>query len=371
MWHEPDELVLARISIGEAPQSLSDRAYVMWNIKLRSELGFKNAAEYGGYRAVPGRWGPSTSVKREALCDGGCQYSPARAAAGLYYPCNLSAGSPMRFMLCPTDRQLVEFDATVRMARQILAAPLSDMPLELRGYDGFRSPTIVGVGGIFRPGGLRAQQFFHGQNVWMDEYPEDNVYWSGGGATSTPAPTATSTPTAVFDLHRTRDMLMPIGVEDVEIPAPPPARQGESPMLRVRGWLAVNTPNWFRLWISPRLMIAFALLAIWAVLVALQTAYPPRVDEIISGFIAFLVMIAGPKPLKWFYDTIGLPGGAWRVIVTYVVAIVLAFVALVMAGVITNQPLDINAVLSLGGILLAAASAAYHRLKDLGEFAVN
>jgi hypothetical protein len=120
-----------------------------------------------------------------------------------------------------------------------------------------------------------------------------------------------------------------------------------------------------------RLLAAVGLLVLWTILVALQSQYPPRVDELIGGLVAFLVMLAGPKPLKWFYDLIGVPGGPWRVIATYAVSFIVAFVALVVAGAITGLPTDITGYMALAGVLMAATNAAYHRLKDLGEFTVQ
>lgn len=174
---ESDALILARIAMGETPGNFQDRVYVMWNIKMRAVLGFKEAGHYSGYRSMEARWGPETSIKTEALCDGGCQYSPARVAEGVYYPCTLSEGHPIRAMMCPTDEQLVDFYLTFLIAQEIVDAPIDEMPEELRGYDSFRSPTIAGVGRKHRDGGLPSRQFFPRANVWQDEYDKDNYFW--------------------------------------------------------------------------------------------------------------------------------------------------------------------------------------------------
>jgi hypothetical protein len=177
MWNEEDALVLTRIAMGESPSSFNDRVYIMWNIRLRAELGFKGAGYYSGYRSTPDRWGPETSIKQEALCYGGCQFSPARAVHNIYFP--LKANSHLRKMLYPVDEDLIDFLITYRMAVQILEADFdSEFPEELKGYDGFRSPDISWVGRIDWKGGLPSVQFFARQEVWRDEYEKDNVYWN-------------------------------------------------------------------------------------------------------------------------------------------------------------------------------------------------
>jgi hypothetical protein len=177
MWTEEDAMVLARIAMGESPGSFNDRAYVMWNIRLRAELGFKGAGYYSGNRDLPDRWGPPTSIKQEALCYKGCQYSPAKAVVNIYFP--LEANSHLRKILYPFDEDLIDFLVTYEMALQILDADFdSEFPEELKGYDGFRSPSVWWVGRIDWEGGLPSVQFFARQEVWRDEYEKDNIYWS-------------------------------------------------------------------------------------------------------------------------------------------------------------------------------------------------
>ena len=178
MWGEEDALVLTRIAMGEAPNSFNDRIYIMWNIRLRAELGFKNAGSFGGpYNSFDNRWGPETSIKQEALCYGGCQYSPAKAVENIYFP--LEVNSHLRKMLYPVDDDLIDFLITYKMALQILEADFdNEFPDELKGYDGFRSPTVSWIGRVDWKGGLPSIQFFVGQNIWRDEYDKDNIYWN-------------------------------------------------------------------------------------------------------------------------------------------------------------------------------------------------
>ncbi len=177
MWGEEDAMVMTRIAMGESPNSFNDRVYIMWNIRLRAELGFKGAGYYSGSRDLPDRWGLETSIKQEALCYGGCQYSPAKAVANIYFP--MQVNSHLRKMLYPLDEDLIDFLTTYEMALQILDADFdSEFPEELKGYDGFRSPDVSWVGRIDWVGGLPSVQFFARQEVWRDEYDKDNIYWN-------------------------------------------------------------------------------------------------------------------------------------------------------------------------------------------------
>jgi len=178
MKGEEDALVLARIAIGESPSSPGDQIYIMWLIKFRAYLGFKNAGKYGGWYNDPARWGPMTTIKDEALCLRGCQFSPARVALSIYFPCLLSETNAMRKMLCPIDADLPDFLFAYDAAKAILAAPIAEFPEEMRGYDNFRSPSITGPGQRNRmPDGLKSQQFFPRANIFRDEFPDDNAFW--------------------------------------------------------------------------------------------------------------------------------------------------------------------------------------------------
>ena len=83
----------------------------------------------------------------------------------------------MRLMLCPPDNYLPDFFATYYIAQEILALPIGEVPIEMRGYDGFRAPSVTWIGQINREGGLRSRRFFANGNVWKDEYENDNVFF--------------------------------------------------------------------------------------------------------------------------------------------------------------------------------------------------
>ena len=173
---EPEALVLTRVAMGENSESLNDRILVMWNIRIRADLGYKNGGSYGGYRAEPDRWGPPTNIYREALCIEGCQYEPVELLFAVTDParCGLAG---VRAMIYPGDSLLGDFYLTWLMAGEIMEAPLEAVPIEFRGYDGLLSPEIAAVGRYYREGGLPSRQFFPGGNVWADREPEDNLFW--------------------------------------------------------------------------------------------------------------------------------------------------------------------------------------------------
>jgi len=183
---EPDALILARVAIGEAPNSPDDQIYIMWLIRLRAYLGFKHAGVAGDGSGWCGdhwcdptdRWGSPTTIPQEALCIAGCQFAAVEATANIYFPCRLSSAHPLRRMLCPLSRDLPGFYFTYMAAEQIVIAPITDFPQELRGYDGFRCPTVTWVGTHNRYGGLGSVRFFSDGNIWRDEYGVDNVFWS-------------------------------------------------------------------------------------------------------------------------------------------------------------------------------------------------
>lgn len=361
MWLESDAFVLARVAIGEAPHSPNDQVFVMWNIKMRAHLGFKEAGFYSGYRDMLGRWGPETTVKEEALCKNGCQYSPARIAANIYYPCNLKAGDPMRMMLCPTDEQLPQVIWAIGAAEEVLAADIREMPSELIGYDSFRSPEVDWYGRRHREGGLVSRQFFARGNIWRDEYPDDNEFFD---QLPTPTPTVTATPTATPEPTATRrpvdrnlptePVLVYSDAADRELDPQPQTEQEATPM-------KVRRTNWFTL------IVILVITLLSFALMAFQVAPTARLAEIIAGIIAFVALIfGGPKWLTKIYDLLKIPGGAWRVFATYFAAGIVGLIAVLVAGLFFPTAWTIESILALAGVLATAAQMAYHRLKDAG-----
>ncbi len=176
---ETDALVLARVAMGENPHSLNERTYIMWLIRLRAELGYKNAGHRGYVQPEDRWWNESTSIKEEALCIGGCQFQPVQLWKGIYFPANLEPGQ-LSAMIYPMGEQLIDFLHTYEMAKWVLAQPMTSYPLELRGYDEFRSSLITGEGRYYREGGLESTSMFKEglpYTIFRDVSPWDNVFW--------------------------------------------------------------------------------------------------------------------------------------------------------------------------------------------------
>lgn len=173
---EEPAMILTRVAIGEAPYSINDRIYIMWLIRLRAELGYKNA-RHRGWNPSQVRWGTPTTIQHEVLCIGGCQFSPIRATHGIYFPANIKEGSPIRMMVHPGDDQIAAFLLTLDVAREIIGAPITEFPEQLKGYDAFRSPSVDWVGTLYYQGGLRSERFFAQGNIWRDEDEVDNAFW--------------------------------------------------------------------------------------------------------------------------------------------------------------------------------------------------
>ncbi|MGH9158183.1 MAG: hypothetical protein ACRD1K_20635 [Acidimicrobiales bacterium] len=344
MHAESDPLILARVAMGEAPHSLSDRVYIMWSIRLRAALGFKESLP--GYRAVPNRWGPETSIAVEALCNGGCQYSPVRAAEGIYFPCQeLAETHALRSMLCPTDEQLEDFYLTWTFAEAIAFARFDEFPLELRGYESFRSPDVTWHGQVNRPGGLRSAQFFRRGNIWRDEFPQDNVFWKefdwkGFWESLSPTPSATSTPPAIATISppspTAPPTLTPRPTSATVEPGPPRATQ-EDRMLAV-------------VLVAPLLLLLQALTDEQTATVALLTL----------GIVQFLKVVyigvlKRPKPSK----------GSMRLFVFVIsVPIGYAFAGLVLPPVGEDPMAFAQALIGTAGAVLIQSGLVYDYMLD-------
>ena len=177
MIRESDALVMTRIALGEAPYCPQDQEYVMWNIRVRAELGYKNYGSGTPAHKID-RWGAPTSIQMEGLCVRSCQYQIMVLAERVINPKNADL-TILRLMLYPEDgSQLRQFYRAYRMARRILLRPLTDMPEELQGYDSFVAPSRGGTGwNDWKPNGLKRVQFFTCGNVWVDRLKEDNRWF--------------------------------------------------------------------------------------------------------------------------------------------------------------------------------------------------
>jgi YD repeat-containing protein len=177
LWGESDALTLTRVATGESHESVPDQELVMWIIKMRAELGYSNSSSRG-FNPPPDRWGASTSIKVEALNPGQFEcvetaYVDYKNYAEDFNPETYDGKGNLRAMLSPVD--INDFRSTYEMALALVNSPISSMPEELKGFDGFLSSN-AGTGVTFWEGGLESSQL-RGANVYNDSSWFDNIYF--------------------------------------------------------------------------------------------------------------------------------------------------------------------------------------------------
>jgi hypothetical protein len=351
MHRESDAMILARVAIGEAPNSYDDQVLVMWNIKLRAALGFKEALP--GSRRPENRWGPETSIAVEALCNGGCQYSPVRVTERIYFPCALSSGNPLRKMLCPTDAQLPDFYLTWLAANAVADHHIIDFPEWARGFESFRSPSVTWHGRTHRSGGLPSVQFFNQGNIWQDEYPEDNVFWQEveAGVTPTAIPSATPTRTPT----EPAPSLTPTRAYATVVPTEAPSK--EEPMMQS------SIVRWIRARLAA---VALLITSIFLIAAKALQELAQGSMEAIAFVISVMVGLFGPKPVKWILDKVGLEG-QFRVLGVYAISFLVGLLGVFLSKQIFDFEFNFQNVMVVAQFLFVAASYAYHRLKDKND----
>jgi len=102
-------------------------------------------------------------------------------------------------------------------------------------------------------------------------------------------------------------------------------------------------------------------------LVAADGELPEQVAKIIAGAVALVLILFGPEPMEKLFNLLRIPEGGWRVIAGYIVAGILALVAMASAGLFSGVEWTVDNVLALAGMLVTAANLAFHRLKDAGR----
>lgn len=90
----------------------------------------------------------------------------------------------------------------------------------------------------------------------------------------------------------------------------------------------------------------------------------PEVLTAIAYVVGVLVAILGPRPLNAIFELLNIPGGALRVIGSYVASAVVAVVALGIAGQFSGVELTLDGVIRLLLLVVATAQVVFHRLKD-------
>lgn len=112
---------------------------------------------------------------------------------------------------------------------------------------------------------------------------------------------------------------------------------------------------WFFLVVTPFLIAA-----------ALMQALTEGSMEAIVLIVSILVGLLGPKPLQRIIDKLRL-NGTNAVLFIYFAAFVVGSAGLAVSQQLFDLPFTWDNVVAITGVLFAAATFAYHRLKDKNE----
>ena len=85
--------------------------------------------------------------------------------------------------------------------------------------------------------------------------------------------------------------------------------------------------------------------------------------EAVAFVISVLVGLLGPRPLEIMIKALKLEG-QWAVLFVYFVALVIGVIGLLISKQLFQYEFVWDNVLAIAGLLFAAATFAYHRLKD-------
>jgi len=86
----------------------------------------------------------------------------------------------------------------------------------------------------------------------------------------------------------------------------------------------------------------------------------------IAFVISVLVGLLGPKPLEILIALLKLKG-QWAVLFTYGMALIVGVIGLLISKQIFHYEFVWDNVLAIAGLLFAAATYAFHRLKDANK----
>jgi len=109
------------------------------------------------------------------------------------------------------------------------------------------------------------------------------------------------------------------------------------------------------------------------VFIALTLIAAVLLEELTQGSIAaiafvisVLIGLLGPKPLEVLIKALKLEG-QWAVVFTYAVALIIGVIGLLISKQIFGYEFVWDNCLSIAGLLFAAATFAFHRLKDANK----
>ena len=115
-----------------------------------------------------------------------------------------------------------------------------------------------------------------------------------------------------------------------------------------------------------RFLITLFLITPLLMAVGLMQEISPATMTAIAFIISTLVGLIGPKPLEFFIGRLGLEG-QWAVLFTYLVAFGIGTGGLVLSKELFGLVFAWENALAIAGLLFAASTYAFHRLKGLGK----
>jgi len=157
---EPAEWVLARVMYSEALLEKSntddEMYYIGWIVKIRVE---SNYLRWNDSIGEDGQKGPT--AWHDQMLKNDQQFT------GLW---TTKAQSPDVF----------KFSFAMIFAKNVINAPITSVPEELRGYDSWLSNSSTGIIGEVKPtgGGKQNKQFHTFQNVYLDVVKTDEKLWN-------------------------------------------------------------------------------------------------------------------------------------------------------------------------------------------------
>lgn len=115
-----------------------------------------------------------------------------------------------------------------------------------------------------------------------------------------------------------------------------------------------------------RFFIALLLLLPLLLAVGLMQEISPTTMTAIAFIISTLVGLVGPKPMEFFISRLKLEG-QWAVLFIYLVAFGIGVGGLLLSKELFGLVFAWENALAITGLLFAASTYAFHRLKELGK----
>lgn len=178
---EEPALILTRIAMAEAT-GRDDRTFVMWIVRKRVEMF---GISVNDVILQEGQFEPMIKMKRDDATNN--PFNPAYAATTQdeqlraailnnesfdnFDVCNLYTDM---LHVCSNENRIQQFREIYAEAKTIVNAPVSSVPDDLKGFDGFGAPEIVPIDKVYESGGGKPSDQLAGGNVYRDVSKIDN-----------------------------------------------------------------------------------------------------------------------------------------------------------------------------------------------------